>query len=152
MMKKWSWSNRTFLRYVLYQVPSWGLLTLILYLFNAWVNLPAWLTYGILVLWVIKDALLFPLVWRAYERGCSKSVHSMTGLQGIVERRLDPSGYVWIHGELWQAEKLGREGSIEKGETVMVEGSRGLVLLVEAKGRKEPSPNDNPNPQQRIPR
>jgi len=40
----------------------------------------------------------------------------MIGLRGITEDRLAPSGYVRVHGELWQAEVVQNSPPIEKGE------------------------------------
>jgi membrane protein implicated in regulation of membrane protease activity len=131
-MRTWPWSRRTILKYALYQAPSYGLLILIFFLVNRWMSLPAWFIWGGVAVWVAKDVILFPFVWRAYDRDRSKDVHPLINRQGIVERRLDPSGYVWIHGELWRAEKAEGGPPIEQGETVVVRGNHGLVLLVEA--------------------
>jgi len=50
-----------------------------------------------------------------------------------VEERLAPSGYIRVHGELWQAEMIREGPPIEKGEVVQIEGIRGLVLLEQSK-------------------
>jgi len=73
---------------------------------------------------------MFPFVWSAYERSASGSGQSLIGTEGIVEERLAPSGYVRLHGELWQAEVIGECSVIEKSEIVRIEGIRGLKLLV----------------------
>jgi membrane protein implicated in regulation of membrane protease activity len=83
----------------------------------------------IVVLWLAKDAILFPFVWRSYDRS-RPSVHSLVGTEGTVEERLAPAGYVRIRGELWQAERMGTDSPIEKGAIVRIEGIRGLTLLV----------------------
>jgi len=52
----------------------------------------------------------------------------LTGEKGVVRKRIDPAGKVFIHGELWYAKA--RE-PIEEGETVRVIGMENLVLEVE---------------------
>ena len=59
-------------------------------------------------------------------------MHSLVGTEGIVEERLAPSGYIRVHGELWQAEIIGEGRPIEKGAVVQIQGIRGLLLLVQA--------------------
>ncbi len=129
-MKRKDWSVQLILRYALFQIPSLALLISILILIHQWVDLPTWLTWGSIALWIVKDIVLFPLVWRAYDRSRMKDLHQRIGGEAIVETRLAPSGYVRIHGELWQAEVEDGVKPIEKGEVVSVRGIRGLVLLV----------------------
>lgn len=126
---------RTGIRYVVFQVPSWALLILILMGIDRWVDLPTWVMGAIVALWLAKDAVLFPLVWRSYDRSRS-SVHSLVGTEGEVEERLAPSGYVRVHGELWHAQIAGKGPPIEKGKIVRIEGIRGLTLLVVPKDPK----------------
>ncbi len=56
----------------------------------------------------------------------------MIGMQGNARDRLDPSGYIHIRGELWQAELIEGASPIDKGEDVRIMGNRGLILLVES--------------------
>ena len=118
-------------RYTFFQIPDMAIFVLILILIHRWVNLPPWLTWGLVSLWVIKDILMFPFVWSAYKRSPSGGGQSLVGTEGIAEERLAPSGYVRLHDELWQAEVTGRGTPIEKGERVMVQGVNGLTLLVQ---------------------
>ena len=53
----------------------------------------------------------------------------MVGQLGIVRKTLDPSGQVFVHGELWQAESEG--DPIPAGSQVRVESVDGLTLRVE---------------------
>lgn len=132
-MKKPDWPVQVVMRYALFQIPGLVLLILILILVRRWVDFPPWFFWGPVFIWIVKDAVLFPFVWRAYDWSRSKDVHSLVGTEGIVEKRLAPSGYIRVHGELWQAEMI-REGlPIEKGEFVRIQGIRGLVLLVQSR-------------------
>lgn len=54
----------------------------------------------------------------------------MIGQKGVAKERLDPSGYIFIRGELWKAEVIEGSPPVEEGETVKVEGTRGRILLV----------------------
>ena len=130
-MRKRGWSFRVFVRYVLFQVPGLVLLFLLLILARRVVALPTWFIWSLVALWVIKDLMLFPAVWHAYDQERRDDASSMVGSRGIAEDRLDPSGYIRVHGELWKADVMGGSRSIGKGEKVTVRGIRGLTLLVE---------------------
>lgn len=129
-MKKPGWPSMVILRYALLQVPSLALLVLILILVRQWMDLPVWFVWGFIAFWVAKDVILFPFVWRAFDRD-SPGAHSIVGAQGIVEKPLAPLGYIRVRGELWQAEMVGDSRPIDRGETVQVRGIRGLTLLVQ---------------------
>lgn len=49
----------------------------------------------------LRMALLRPAMW--------EDRNSMVGAQAIAENRVAPSGYVRVHGELWQGEERGGE-------------------------------------------
>jgi membrane-bound ClpP family serine protease len=83
------------------------------------------------VVWLAKDMLLFPLVRRAYDDRNPNNAHSMSGVQGRAVEMLDNSGFVLVRGVLWRAEVAGARRAIYKDELVRVQGSRGLVLLVQ---------------------
>ena len=82
-------------------------------------------------LWVAKDVIFYPLVWRAYDWGYQEERNPMIGLRGTAKDRLDPSGYILVRGELWKAKVIEDGLTIEKGENVLVQGVRGLTLIVE---------------------
>lgn len=126
------WSARVVVRYALLQVPALALLVVLLIVVQRWVDLPAWFSWGLVVLWVAKDVILFPFTWRAYDWHRSGDVNLMVGARGVTEERLAPSGYMRVHGELWKAEVMGDGPSIDRGEAVRVRGIRGLTLLVQS--------------------
>jgi membrane protein implicated in regulation of membrane protease activity len=131
-MSNRGWSFRIFVRYMLFQVPGVLLLYLLLVLARRVVTLPTWFIWSFVAFWVVKDLILFPVVWRAYDQERRDDASSMVGSRGTAEDRLDPSGYIRVHGELWKAEVMGGSPSIGKGEKVTVRGIRGLTLLVES--------------------
>jgi len=128
-MKRPDWPVQVVMRYALFQIPGLVLLILILILVRRWVDFPPWFFWGSVFIWIVKDAFLFPFVWRAYDWSRSKDVHSLVGTEGIVEERLAPSGYIRVHGELWHAEAM--KGAVDKGQDVRIIDIRGLTLLVE---------------------
>jgi membrane protein implicated in regulation of membrane protease activity len=130
-MNKRKYSAHILRRYTLLQLPGLALLVLILILVQRWVDLPAWIVWGSIVVWIAKDAILYPFVWRAYDPDHPQGVSALVGVRGIARDRLAPSGYVQIRGELWKAELKEGRLPIEQGEQVRVRGVRGLTLLVQ---------------------
>jgi membrane protein implicated in regulation of membrane protease activity len=122
--------RRIVLRYALFQIPDIAILALILFVLHQWVDLSLWLFPAIISLWIMKYILVFSFVWRAYDKPRPGDVKSLIGTEGIAEERLDPSGYIRVHGELWRAEVIGKTVPVEKGETVLIERASGLTLLV----------------------
>ena len=118
------------LRYALYQIPDMAIFVLILFLLHQWIDLSLLLYIGLVSLWMAKYVLVFGFVWPAYDKPRSGDVKSLIGTEGIAEERLDPSGYIRVHGELWRAEVIGKTIPIEKGQTVLIERACGLTLLV----------------------
>jgi membrane protein implicated in regulation of membrane protease activity len=130
-MIKRGWSWQVLLRYALLQLPGLAALVIILLLLRHWINIPTWAVWIFILLWVIKDLILFPFVWHAYDK---RSPDVMSGSQGMAVDRLSPSGYVRINGELWHAEMIEGDLAIEKGEVITVRGMRGLTLIVQSDG------------------
>ena len=126
-------------RYILLNIPGLVAVILILMIIQHWVVLPMWLFWSIIGFWIIKDIVLFPVVWRAYDWDRPGRSRSMIGQQGVARERLAPSGYVRIHGELWRAEKMGDGPPIEAGQKVQVVQMDGLTLFV----KHRESVNDN---------
>ncbi len=131
-MNKQSWSFRVMVRYAVFQVPEIFLLVLVLILIKQWVDVPVWFAWGLTGLWVIKDMILFPFVWRAYDMDSAEVGNCMVGTQGVTKDRLAPSGYIRIRGELWKAEVTGNNPPIDSGQLVRVQGISGLKLFVQA--------------------
>src|SRR4030042_4257604 len=103
-MKRPGWPVQVVMRYALFQIPGLVLLILILILVRQWVDFPLWFFWSSVFIWIVKDVVLFPFVWRAYDWSRSKDVHSLVCTEGIVEERLAPSGAIRGHGALCQAE------------------------------------------------
>ena len=120
-----------YIRYILLNIPGLAAVILILIIVQYWLVLPAWLFGSIIGFWIVKDAVLFPFVWRAYDQERSGRSRSMIGRHGIAKERLAPKGYVQVHGELWRAEKIDDGPAIEMGQSVKIIKMEGLTLFVE---------------------
>ena len=120
----------TLIAYVLLQIPGWILLAGLLFWAdsNGWLEPPA--ASLIMLLWVLKDALLYPLAKRAYS-GQSPSVgaEALVGKEAQAVTTLAPKGLVKIAGELWTAEAAGSV-SISEGSKVYITSTEGLTLTV----------------------
>ena len=121
---------RIYLRYILLNIPALVLIILALILAQYWITMPLWLPVTIIFIWLIKDVILFPFVWRAYDWGRPAGFRPMIGKRGIARERLAPSGYVRVQGELWKAESVEADVPIESGKFVRVVKMEGLKLFV----------------------
>jgi len=119
------------IRYALLQIPELILIIIGLRLVLIWFDLADWLFWIIILMMVIKDIILFPFLWRAYDWDNPKNTNSLLGVRGIARERLAPNGYIFINGELWMAELAEEEIIIEKDEPVIVTGVQGLTLIVQ---------------------
>ena len=129
-LKTRPWSARVVVKYVLLQIPAAAVLIIIVILVRTWYDYPPWAGWAIVALWIAKDTILFPFVWRSYDSSAPDDAMSMVGKQGIAEEPLSPRGYVRVRGELWKAEVARGEPPIAKGEPVRVREVRGLTLKV----------------------
>jgi membrane protein implicated in regulation of membrane protease activity len=120
------------LRYVGLQVP--GLLVVLTLVLAAWewLVVPFWMTWAVPLGWLVKDALMFPFVWRAYEPDDRSAPGGLTGSTARVEQALAPVGWVRRGPELWRAQLVGAAGAeAGPGTEVRVLRVEGLVLFVE---------------------
>ncbi|MFQ5935665.1 MAG: NfeD family protein [Acidiferrobacterales bacterium] len=123
------WSARVVMKYTLLQLPGTALLVVILLLLQDRLGIATWLLWGIVGLWITKDIILFPLVWRSYDPEFPAE-HSLVGAVGVAQEQLAPSGYVRVEGALWHAEVPAGK-PIKAGRHVRVRERRGLTLIVE---------------------
>jgi membrane protein implicated in regulation of membrane protease activity len=126
-----------YLRYILLNIPGLVVVILILIIIQHWVALPEWLFWSIIGFWIVKDVVLFPFVWRAYDWERSGRSRSMIGERGFAKERLAPKGYVQVRGELWRAETIDGGPPIEMGQSVKIVKMDGLTLFVEQENSPE---------------
>ena len=123
--------NRVLIRYALLQLPSIAVLILVLIVLGSYINLPRYAFWGTVLLWILKDIVLYPIVGRYYNPDYRKDRFSMVGMTGIAQEPLAPNGYVRVKGELWKAMVLDKDVTINVGESVIIRGMEGLTLIVE---------------------
>jgi membrane-bound serine protease (ClpP class) len=70
------------------------------------------------------------LAYRAYRSRPKSGTDGLIGEIGLVKRKIDPDGLVFVHGEYWRAIA---ENPIEPEEQVEVIGMEGLTLRVQKK-------------------
>ena len=85
------------------------------------------------VFMAVSFGILYLAVVSQRHRSVS-GVEALIGAEGIVKADLDPSGSVLIHGELWNAECVGK---IEAGKKVIVDSVDGLNLKVKPVSAQE---------------
>ena len=125
------------MKYSLIQLPEIAAVVFFLMLVRQWIEISSWQMWGLIGVCVAKEIISYPFVWRGYDWGYREENNPMIGLSGIAKDRLDPSGYIFVRGELWKAKVIEEGLTIEKGEDVVVRGIRGLTLLVEQETDKK---------------
>lgn len=124
-------SRHALIKYSLLQIPDLIILMVILYFIDLWIGLDTLVFVGILAIWILKDILLFPFLWKAYDKSRHTDSFSLICETGTAIDRLAPTGYVRIRGELWKAVIDQDRPFAEKGDIVKVIHVDGLTLTVE---------------------
>ncbi|MDQ2070026.1 NfeD family protein [Natronospira bacteriovora] len=136
----------TVLRYVLLQIPGAALLGIMLYLAVQWEWMSGRLALWVMAIWLVKDALLFPVYRPALEGGQSPGPESMIGRTGISLTSVQDKGLIQIHGERWRARSRNGE-FIPRADTVRVVAHERLLLIVErVRADEEKDEGDAKNP------
>ena len=113
--------------YFVAQVPGWLFAAIVLWALQHWGVLSAPYAAVLLLLWVIKDVLLFPVMHRFYEP--EPAGKRMIGATGTAVTTVAPDGLVRVHGVLWKARS---EQAIPAGVMVRIRDVDGLTLVVAA--------------------
>jgi membrane-bound serine protease (ClpP class) len=119
-----------FWRYTAFQIPGWIIASVGGWWLHYSLNVPAWISASILVVWVVKDYVLYPVLRFAYEADSRQRIEHLIGIHGTAVESLDPNGYIRVHGELWQATSEGTDTAVIAGTNVTVIGTHGMVLIV----------------------
>ena len=136
-MENRRWSSKILLRYFLLQLPGIffiAALIILLYLIKAVSFKVIWI---VLAVWIIKDIVLYPLIWKSYDLSPNPGKSSMIGLRGVALEAINPSGYVLVKGESWRARLKNKKSVIRKDEPVYVSDVQGLTLVVRPLTPKE---------------
>jgi membrane-bound ClpP family serine protease len=121
----------TFLRYLLLQLPGLLALLFVLLVVRHWFDLSIGIVVALVVAWVVKDLVLYPLLRRAYEVDPRNELDKLLGEEATVTTPLQPDGLVTRRGVLWRAEAApGEPLPVPSGSRVRIERHHGLVPVV----------------------
>ena len=120
---------RTVTRYYLFQIPGWLLAGALVTVLHAWLGLPTWVSLTILGVVVLKDVVCYPFLRKAYQLEASGAAQ-LVGLCGVARDPLDPTGNVYVHGELWRARTEAGAPAIPAGSEVKVIHGARMTLTV----------------------
>lgn len=126
------WSLKTLLRYVFLQLPIPVLLGVIYLISRQYDSIPSQIILIVLAVWLIKDIILYPLVWKAYQPHNIEESESMQGLKGKALTDVNPTGRVEVRGEIWQARVVKERNPVIKNDTVRIVRVQNLTLIVES--------------------
>jgi len=118
-------------RYVLFQLPGTALVGVLMLAFWEETALPGWAGVLFFVAWIVKDAMLYPLLRRAYEPGEPTDAQKLVGSRGVARDALDPRGHVQVRGEIWRARAVEGAEPIAAGSDVVVRAADRFTLLVD---------------------
>jgi membrane-bound ClpP family serine protease len=122
---------RVYVRYFFFQLPGLGLIIILLWWLTNKFDLPSIYAAAVFSLWLIKDIVMFPFLWRSYDTASQNVLESMIGRHGTAVDDINPCGYVRIGGEMWRGEVLPGKAPVKKGDSVIVTGVDGLMITVE---------------------
>ena len=118
-------------KYILFQIPGWVMAVgLAWWAHNSW-GLPALWAVSAVCLFVVKDAVLYPFVKKAYSVAPGKGAAPEPGTTVLVTDDLDPKGFVRVGAELWKAELVEGGTPLRSGSSATIRSVDGLTLIVE---------------------
>ncbi len=126
----------TLFRYAVMQLPGIALAFIAAVVLSGLTQGDSRLIWSVFAIWVLKDILLFPRVWRAYQIP-EKENDAMVGETGQVVKHCQPEGIVEIHGVQWQAVIDDGESFLPAGTPVEVKDRKGLTLIVQNGARQK---------------
>ena len=120
----------TWQRYLIFQIPGWLIAAAVLLGLAHWKLLPPWLGIVGFSVWVLKDLMLYPLLYRAYQTNVKTGLQALVGARGFVHDDLSPKGFVRVQGELWSAQALPAGQMIVAGTEVEIVRAERMTVFV----------------------
>ena len=117
-------------RYLLFQIPGWILVIILLGAAHRWLGLSISAAAGLFFVFVAKDFLIYPYVRKAYEVDNRTGAELLIGTIGVTKQALEPEGYVLVKGELWRAVAAHPEQPIPANTPVVIQSVSELTLIV----------------------
>ena len=117
------------IRYILVQVPGILVLGAGLYMLLGWGWISRSTAAWVMVIWVAKDAALYPLYRPALQSGIrGQPVPTLEGARGRAHSDITDRGLVVINGEFWRARSAA--DPIPNGTPIRVQSTHGRILTV----------------------
>lgn len=135
-------NSKVVLKYLAVHVTELVVIVAALIVVRNLVGIPTWLVVTIPVLWILKDIVLYPKVWRSYAFADNRPVRRLIGLEATVMYSLDPVGYVKVNGELWKAQNRDPRRPAGRGDRARVVDIQGTTLMVEGLERSPAGPSE----------
>jgi membrane-bound ClpP family serine protease len=127
------WSRAVLLKYWAMQLPSVAIALVVTIAVVQHFDWPQWVIVAAVAGWIVKDGLLYFLVWRAYDPDYPVPFpYRMEGATGVAVDHIERKGTVLVWGEFWNAELPPHSRHIAVGQKVRITARRGLTLVVEA--------------------
>ncbi len=123
------WTAKIIVRYILLQIPMLILVSLVAIIAVDFFKMQHWGAIVFIAVWILKDSLMFFLVWPSYDWEKRKVEKSIIGEQATVQEILKPTGYVRYKGELWKAQIEPPDSRVKKRETVRIIAIESGMLL-----------------------
>ncbi len=98
-----------------------------------WVEVAGNVAKGVAIALLAVFVVFIVLARRAMKRPIAVGREAMVGQVGVATTDIAPEGMVRLKGELWRASS---EKLIREGDEVVVKDVKGLVLIVEKRGKK----------------
>jgi len=113
------------------EVVALGLVYLVLWAFK--ITMPLWFAIVIALLLGTVVFITHKVIIPSFHEEQVTGSEGMIGMEGKVVEPLNPSGSVWVEGELWKAKAVG--GDVAAGEDVEILRLKKLTLEVKRKER-----------------
>ena len=110
-------------------LKAFAIFAICVWLMPVWeISVPLWVLILLFIALLIYEITVFRLGRKALQRKAATPSEAIVGLCGKATTPLNPSGYVKVNGELWQA--LSSDARIDKDEDIVVLESDRLILHV----------------------
>ncbi|MCP5066886.1 MAG: hypothetical protein GY946_09990 [bacterium] len=129
-------THRVLLRYIAFQLPGLAVFSLGATAAVEWMELPLNVALTAVGLWMVKDAVMFRFVRKAYEPGDGRTPRDVRDCRGVATEEIGPEGYVRIGSELWRARVTEGCPPIAEGGAIRVLEVRGLTVVVDREPRE----------------
>ncbi len=123
-------TKKIILKYTILQIPGLGLITLILYILSFFISIAQYVHIIILSIWIVKDIVMFPFVWRSFDSSSSDITRVMIGKTGTAKQDVHSEGYVIIGSEQWKAVPDATSATINKHDNIQVTDINGLTVTI----------------------